>query len=769
MASQAVLRAGNAAAALPAELTSFVGRRLERTEIRRALSQSRLVTLTGFGGVGKTRLAQRVAADTRRAFPDGVWFVGLEELRAPELLADTVAMRLGLSGVRAGDSLQALVDLIGSAEAMLVLDNCEHVVEATATLADDLLRACPRLHVLATSREPLRIAGETIYTVGPLTVPGGDHWDGEPVRQYEAVGLFVDRAQSVLPDFALTDGNRGEVAQICRELEGIPLAIELAVVRLRALSPADLLARLSDRQRLLTISTRNAPGRQRTLDACVSWSYNLCSPMERDLWARAAVFRGGFEIDAAERLYDDIKPGQVLDVIQALTDRSVLVRDERDRHARYRMLEPIRDYGLARLTEAGRLGEMRRRLCDWFADLATQFEAEFLSTRQAELMNRLRREQANLDAAMDFCTATPGEAEKGLALLASLHDFVIAYGLLTQTRHWLDQLLAIPGEPTPTRVAAIRTAIWLAAYQDDLDVSERLVADGRELAAQLGGGAAADIDQAAGLHALATGELHSASSHLERALGGHRAAQRPLREVETTNLLTVTLYLAGDLDRALASHEACLAITEPLGESWLRSISLWSAGLVRFAMGDAKSATELESESLKLRHVVNDRLGIALCLDALALIGADSDPVRSSRLIGAADRVFQHMGMPPPLAAQRTASERRVRGLIGDDRFTTERNFGFALDPAAATEFALSGRAPAKTSRTADRGSADVLTRRELEIAHLVAHGMTNRDIAGKLVISVRTAEAHVEKILTKLGFTSRAQIAAWITERHPG
>lgn len=757
-------------AGLPTELTSFVGRRRERADVRKALADARLVTLTGFGGVGKTRLSQRVAADVRRAFPGGLWFVGLAELREPELLGSTVAAQLGLLRVATEDVIGSLVRFIGQAEALLVLDNCEHIIDAAAAVVGELLAACPRLHILATSREPLHLIGEAVFPVAPLSVPGNGHPAGEPLHHYEAVNLFLDRARAVVPGFELDEGNRATVAQVCQQLQGIPLAVELAAVWLRVLSPVELLARLSDQRRLLTMGARNAPDRQRTLDACVAWSYDLCAPAERDLWARAAVFRGGFEIDAVERLYDEADDGIVLDRLLALTDKSILVREERHGHGRYRMLESIRDYGHARLAESGRLDEMRRRQRDWCSALAARFEHEFLGPRQTELMTRLSMEQANLETAVDYCAITPGEAETGLAMLAPLHDFFVGYGLLTQGRHWIGRLLAAPGEPSTARISAIRTVVWLASMQGDLDAAGRLVETGRELSHALGASATTDMDQAAGLHAMFRGDLVAATDHLQRAADAYRVAGSRLREAETSILLCQTHCYSGQFDRALAAHERCLAITQPSGEWWLRSMSLWIGGLTKFAMGDADEATKLEQESLRVHHQTEDRLGIALCLDALGAIAAKEDAVRSARLFGAADRAWQAIGTSimalPGLGLLRTEAERTLRRQLGSGKFADEHQRGFALDSAAALEFALSGKVRGRADGTGNSGAPSPLTKREREIAELVARGMTNRDIATSLVIGVRTVDSHVEHILTKLGFTSRTQIATWIAEQ---
>jgi predicted ATPase len=360
---------------LPAGLTRFVGRRHELTKAKRLLSTTRLLTLTGPGGVGKTRLALQLAAEVQRAFPDGVWLVELAELTEPALLGHTVAEALGLREQSGHWRLATLTDHLTGRHLLLILDNCEHLVDACAVLVDQLLRTCPQLHMLATSRQPLSITGEHILPVPPLPVPDSDQLPPpEALARYDAVTLFLDRATSAVPSFRLTADNHAAVARLCQALEGIPLALELAAVRLRALSASQILDRLTDRYALLSAGSRSAPSRQQTLRACIDWSFELCSPAERMLWARLAVFAGGFELDAAEGICsDDQLPREaVFDLVAALVDKSILIREERDAHIRYRLLETIRQYGQEKLREGGELATWRRRHRDWYAELVAR-------------------------------------------------------------------------------------------------------------------------------------------------------------------------------------------------------------------------------------------------------------------------------------------------------------------------------------------------------------------------------------------------------------
>lgn len=757
---------------LPAELTSFVGRRRELREIRQLLSESRLVTLTGFGGVGKSKLALRVATDSRRAFPGGAWFVGIGELAEPSLLADSVARQLGMRGQSTRTVHRALVEFLGERETLLLLDNCEHLIDACAYLADGLLRACPKLRVLATSREPLRIAGETVCGVNPLSVPGREPPVDTILNEYESVRLFVDRARSALPGFALTDENRSDVASICSYLEGIPLALELAAVRIRAMSPSEVLQNLTNQWQLLTVGDRIAPDRQRTMRACVEWSFRLCSPDEQDLWAQASVFSGGFEIDAVEHLYgaadNPTDRQRVLDLVMSLTDKSILLREEYGGRVRHRMLETIRMHGTQRLADTGRLDEFRRLHRDWCADLAARCRAEWLGPEQASLSARIRHELPNLRAAIEYCTTVPAETDSGLTILIDLHDYTIAHGLFRPGRHLLERLLAQPPHSQLTRLSALRTLSWLTILQGELPAAEPLIAEGRALAASLDELARAFMGQVSGLLALFANDLLNAISQLEQARDVFRARDEQLLMVQTIMVLGLAYGFAGQPDKALEQHKECLAVTEAAGETWWRSQSLWNAGLIHLTIGDRDAATTLERQSLRLKRSLDDRLGIALCFEALAWITAATDASRAATLLGAADALWKRMGTStanlPGLALQREACERDARQALGDS-FTTAFDRGLTLGHDAAIEFALGEARTVKETHAPNAAGSVALTKRERQIAELVARGLSNKEIAAELVIAVRTAETHVEHILTKLGFTSRIQIATWVTE----
>ncbi|GAA4483494.1 LuxR family transcriptional regulator [Rhodococcus olei] len=734
---------------------------------RRLLSESRLVTLTGIGGVGKTRLALRIAQESRRVFDDGVWLIELGELGDPVLLADSVAAVLGLREVSSRPPLDLLVDYCAGRNLMLVLDNCEHLVEAVAELTEALLRASPGLRILATSREQLAISGEVALRVPPLAVPDPDRLPTQDgMSRYPAMTLFVERAGAALPGFGLTDENTLVVARICHRLDGLPLPIELAAARLRAMSAQQILQRLTDRYRLLTIGHRGAPPRQQTLRMCVDWSHELCTDQERELWARLSVFAGGFELDAAEGVCaGDLEPEDVLDVVAALVDKSILIREDHGDVVRYRLLETLRDYGLEKLEGNGDLDALRRRHRDWYELLVLRAEAQWIGPRQMQWIRRLDREQANVRDALDYCLSRPGEAESALRIAEAMYLFWLARGLLGEGRRWLDRALAAQGgQPTAARVAALCAGGVLAVMQGDVATGIALTGEARAAAAAVGGEERTALARSASGHvAIFAGDLPLAVRDLEEAVRALGVTGNPLRRVAALLGLALASGLRGDSQRALACHEEILAITEARGESVYRAYSLCALGLAVGQQGDPVRATALLEEGLRLTRLVDDPLTCASCLEALAWVAAERhDCERAAILMGAADSVGEESGIKlviiPSLVGYQKRRRKQARAVLGSGAFDAAMARGRDLGLADAVAFALDEYAPSQAPLP-----PSVLTKRERQVADLVAQGLTNRAIAEQLGIAHRTAQGHVEHVLAKLGFTTRAQIAAWV------
>jgi non-specific serine/threonine protein kinase len=758
---------------LPAELTSFVGRRGELAEVRRLLAGSRLVTLTGVGGVGKTRLALRAAAGLARAFPGGEWLVRLDQLRDEALVAQAVAGALGLQDRGGYAPAAALAEYLAGRQLLLVLDNCEHLVDAVAELADLLLRAVAGLRVLATSREALTIDGESVLAVPPLPVPPPGRLSVAELTRFPAVGLFAERAAQVVPGFAVTEANAAAVAGICRRVDGLPLAIELAAARLPVLSAEQIDARLGDRLGLLTRGGRARPARQQTLRASIEWSYDLCSPAERLLWARCSVFAGGFELDAAEGICADdrLAFGDVLDLLAALAGKSILIASHREGVARYRLPEPLREFGQERLRESGEETALRRRHRDWHEQLARQADTGWLAPQATDLEARLFREHANVNAAQDFCQAEPGEAEAGLRI--ALHVWHLYYwkaGHVSEGRYRLGQVLARAGEPTVWRAQGLLLAGFLAATSGDRDAARPLLEQGTSLAGQLNDPVTrAFAAYYAGHLCFFAGDLPNAIAHCEDGLAVlPAAAVHALQRALLLMCLARAAGLAGDEQRVVACDRELAALTEAGGEFSRHAYpasSLWALGVAAWRRGDLDRATELQQQSLRLRVRRNDRLGAIFCVEALAWIAASRQQhERAAVLLGAAVGLWQSMGTTPdgnqPLAGHHQDCERKTRQALGETAFQAAYHRGLDLPADDVLAYALE-QPPEKPPVPARSGTAP-LTPREMQVARLIAVGRSNKDIAMELVISHRTAENHVGRILTKLGFTSRAQIAAW-------
>ncbi|MFD6059585.1 ATP-binding protein [Rhodococcus wratislaviensis] len=773
MSSGGKARVGN----IPHELTSFVGRRREIAEVRRLLSVSRLVTLTGIGGVGKTRLALRVAADSSRAFGGGVWLVGLGELRDPDAVADTVSAALRLREGRGGSPESLLVEYLAERLLLLVLDNCEHLVEQVAALAETLLRACPDLRILATGREPLGIGGEAVFRVAPLTMPEANQGTtaGGVLGPYEAVNLFAERAATVVPGFAVTESNQEVVAAICRRLDGLPLAIELAAVRLRVMSVEQLLQRLTDRFALLSTGSRGAPARQQTLQWCIDWSHELCSPAERELWGRVAVFSGSFELDAVEGICTDPEAaGPVVDVVGSLIDKSILIREGDAAGAvRYRMLETLRDYGLERLQETGEFASLMRRHRDWYERGVLRAESDWISSRQMAWMVRLDAEQSNIVAALQFCLTDPAEVDAGLRMATALYPYWRVRGRLREGMRWLAQLLTVHGgEPSMERITTLYVLSVLSGLHGDPEVSALYAECGAVLASQLGDRTAgALMADAAGHHALITQDSATACDYFESSLAVFRKEGHLLYMIWSL----LGLALASDADGNQTRSEECwqevLELTEPRGESIYRGWALWGLGTGAWHRGELARAKEILTQGLRLARSVDDQTSAVRCVEVFAWIAVDAGADRrAAKLMGAAAALSQAGGslstLYPNLIVWHARCEHKARRAIGDRTFETEFRHGLEMSFQDAAAYALDEEG--RPAASVGPGSTS-LTRREQQVAELVAEGLTNKSIAGRLVISHRTAQGHVEHILSKLGFTSRTQIAAWIIEQRQG
>ncbi|MFG2629781.1 LuxR C-terminal-related transcriptional regulator [Streptomyces sp. NPDC048473] len=766
---------------ISAELTVLVGRRAEVTEVRRLLSVSRLVTLTGAGGVGKTRLALQAAATVTRAFPDGVYVAELADLRDPELLVQSVATVMDLKNQSGRDTLHVVIDHIRGRRLLLVLDNCEHLVDVCARTVDALLRAAPGLRVLTTSRQVLGVTGEQVFPVPPLPtpVPGERH----PVRellQYPAVALFEQRAASVLPGFKVTQENAEAVAQLVGRLDGLPLSIELAAARMRTLTLHEILARLADRFALLTLGSRSAMPRQRTLRDLIDWSYALCTEQERTLWAQASVFSGGFDLEAVEAVCaaDDLPKHAMVELVDGLVGKSVLTRRENGDRARYQMLETIREYGYERLAESGKVPTLRRRHRDHYLGLTTRAQAQWFGPHQVAWFTRLRLDHANLRAALDFCLVTPGEAAVGMALAVAPRHYWITLGSLSEGRHWLARLLAAESEDSAARTSALGTYAYLGILQGATEEALPVLGEYREAAERL-----ADVSGLAwaqhhlAMTALFRGDLPRAAALFEDAVTVHRDLGDLGSATECMFKLALVVCLQGNHDRALELCRECETLTVAHGESWIRALTLFVESLIQWQGGDHRTVDALAREAIRLMRPFEDWWDIAMCVELMAWSAAAAGGfLRAAHLLGILQSLWGTTGgtlfTAPFMIESHQQCENVVRTALETTAFDRAFRHGAELSVPAALAYVLEEAAEALTAPSADRSEhADIaLTRREREVADLVAAGMSNKEIAAKLVIAQRTAENHVEHILAKLGFTSRSQLAVWVHEQQtPG
>jgi predicted ATPase/DNA-binding CsgD family transcriptional regulator len=743
---------------LPAELTSFVGRRQEITELTRLLSEARLVTLKGGAGVGKTRLALRVASRLTRAYPDGVWLVELAHIGDPALVEYTVAQTLQVPEDEDSPPATLLARFLRSRDALLVLDNCEHLVRACAALAHRLLAEAAGLRILTTSRHVLEVMGEHVYPVPPLAVdnPAGGHG--------AAVELFAQRAAAVVPGFALDAVNTPPVVDVCRRLEGNPLAVELAAVRLRVLSPEQLAERLHDRFRLLSYELRTRPARQRTLREAVDWSHQLCTPAERQMWERASVFSGGFDLESAEEVCagGGIDAPEVLDLLDGLVSKSILLFEE----ARYRLQDTLREYGAEKLIDAARV---RRLHAERYLRLAERGEREWFGPAQARWLGWARDEHDNLRVALDFLLSA-GDDVAALRLATALWFDWMAAARPLEGRLWLSRALARPGTDPATRARALWASSLALTLAGDMDAALDLADQAWDTAAADPLTTARIVNRRAGI------TVHLRDYARSEQLAGEALARFADAGAHTdpmvviVHLTLVACRLAqGDPGGAVAECRKAEAICRAAQDRSLLVLVLVFSARAEWSAGSLADADEHGRQALLAAGSGAARPYLVQAVDVLAWIAASSDHhERAAVLLGGSHELWSNFGLhllrdSPHFSVPRRECESSTRAVLGPAAFQAAFDKGAGLGLDGVIDYATGRAVPEPQAPRARPAPRAALTRRESEIAGLVGAGLTNREIAEKLVISRRTAESHVENILTKLGFTSRSQIAAWV------
>jgi predicted ATPase/DNA-binding CsgD family transcriptional regulator len=762
---------------LPATSTSFVGRRTEIAAIRGALVSSRLVTLLGPGGVGKSRLALHAAAELRRSFPDGVWLVELAALRDPRLLVQTVVDGLGIveRDTTAGDPVRLLVEVLRGRQALLVLDNCEHLLDSCADLVNALLRAVPRLRVLATTRAALALPGEHVLPVPPLPLAGLDQ---APVDEDGAVALFAARASSVVHGFRITGENAAAVRRVCAQLDGLPLAIELACARLRVLSVLELADKLGRRMDLLTGGPRHGPSRHRSLQATTDWSFELCTPAEQLFWSRATIFAGGFDLTAAAAVCCDreLPEDTLLDVVSGLVSKSILVREEQSGRVRFRMLETIREYGQAKLAPAAEV-ELKRRHLGQISGLIDRVVEQWFGFEQEECCVRLRLERANLrtalETALSLADGTDPDSHRSALHLLGTPWFLWAAALsLTEHGHWLRRALDADPRPSNARGRALVTYGLVATLGGDHPLAAELLAEAQVLAARLDDEfLSAHVQHHQGLLDFFGGRFAQSDVELGGALRRYDECAAPLDVVAALRVhIGLFNIFAARPAAALEQFDWIRSRCENSGERWMRSYATYGLGLIALMSGDTHGALANAAESLRLRRIFDDTVGLSLTLDLLAWAEAAAGTSRRAAvLLGAASSLWGSVGAQlygsTHWMAERSRFERLAQQNLGEVAYQAEFDRGQAMGRDEVLQFALRERGE-RLSPATPRDS--VLTRREREVAGLVALGLSNREIAQRLIISHRTVEGHVEHVLTKLCLARRSQIAPWLAGQRP-
>jgi predicted ATPase/DNA-binding CsgD family transcriptional regulator len=750
-----------------------VGRARELAEVKRLLAAARVVTLTGPGGIGKSRLALRVAHQLGRFFPDGVWLVELAELDGPELVPVAVARSLGVYDRPEGSISDVLVDHLRDRRLLVVLDNCEHLLAVCRELVTALVSGCAGVRVLCTSRERLGVAGEATVVLSALEVPAID----APVvlaglAEVEALRLLADRAVAVAPGFALTEDNCAAAGDICRRLDGLPLAIELAAVRLASMTPGDLLERLDDRFRLLAAGRDGRLGRSQTLRAAVDWSHDLLGEQERVLWRRLSVFAGGFGLAAAEAVCSGagLERDQIIDLVGRLVDASILTMAHGGRHGRYRMLETMRLYGAERLREAGEDRELARRHAAWYAELITPGDLPWWGAPgQTGMLDALDDEWANVEAALDFCAGSPADVELGLRMAADLWLYWLVRGRYRIGCRHLETFLQMALAPSAARAMALWAFGYFAQSTGDHDAALARFEEARRVSEQTG--RARELAYALnglGLVRLRLGETELAEELLT-------TSRETMQRVDDTFGRVLCLYFyataaagTGRLAQARRLAREGLDASELAGNKFGRGNVSTLLGILDWLAGDPQAAEAQLKEAVRILDRVGHRWGMGTSLEALAWVGSSGRPERAALLLGASAAVWHELGsvVPPYWRAHHDGCEAAARGALGEDRYRACWQEGYALSRDQAVAAALEDQDTVPATRPAPAAAADdafELSARELEVARLVADGLSNPAIAATLFVSVATVKTHVSHILAKLGLDSRTQLARWI------
>lgn len=842
---------------LPILMSSFVGRKQELDELVPLLAQTRLLTLTGAGGCGKTRLAIELAAKRLEEFQDGVWWVELAALSEPDFVPRAVAQALGIRLPPIREPTEALTDFLATRNTLLLLDNCEHLIDAVAALATVLVLRCPALRVIATSREALNIDGEHVWIVPSMQIPKeGAGATVSTVAQSDSVQLFVSRAGSAAPAFQLTEKNAPAIAQICQRLAGLPLAIELAAARIKFLGPQELLVRLEDVFAVLHGGKRTAPPRHQTLRAAIDWSHALLSAPEQILFRRLSVFAGNFTIEAAEKICSgkELTQSEIMNCLSRLADKSLVVVDEESAESRYRLLEPLRQYAQEKLGSAKEFESIHSRQVGFAIAMAEAADSKLHGPLQVAGLDLLERERENLRVALAWSRKTLN-AENGLRLAAALWWFWVRRGTVSEGKEWFREFLAMSGGSDPVRAAALARGAFLAWRQADYARLQEWSAESLKLghdartqeayafALMMQGGAARD-----------QGEVYKAQALLRQAFTLFEKIHHKWGMAWAFLYLAPIFYGQDQYDRGKETWQTSLRLFRELGDWWGIAMTLsYLAEEARRLERYTQARAWLE-ESLAVYRKLGDAYDIARCLTALSQVAqAQGDDERATVWLGEASTLLKQLGLShPPLSAplhlasiarQRgdlrlvlfvlqdnlpqmaemknpnalatylaefaalacavtkfddaarlfgaaqngfdtssaggesfsldefSQNVNRARAALGEQAFSAAYEEGRSLDLEAAIVLAervtLSPEILKITTHATTKPDPDALTPREVQVLELLAEGLSNSQIAERLVISRRTVTTHLTVIYNKLGVKSRSAATRYALDHH--
>jgi predicted ATPase/DNA-binding CsgD family transcriptional regulator len=780
---------------LPTQLTSFIGREKELADVKKLLHDAHLLTLIGPGGTGKTRLSIRAANERLDQYPDGVWLVELAPILDSSLVARTTAIAIGLRDEPQRPVIDVLCDYLREKKMLIILDNCEHLVDACARMADRILHSASDTRILASSREALGIGGEVTYRVPSLGLPDLSHLPPvESLGQYEAVKLFIDRAMAAVSTFTVTNENAPALAQVCHHLDGIPLAIELAAAKIRVLSVDQIAKRLDDRFRLLTGGSRTVLERHQTLRAAIDWSYNLLPQAEQVLFRRLSVFVDRWTLEATESICSDesassvLRSDDVLNLLEQLINKSMVIREEAGPESRYRMLETIREYANEKLVESGESDALRDRHLKYFLNVTEAAEPKLQSDEQGRWLDQLEMEQNNLRAALDWSKAARQGTEMGLRMAGALWRFWEIRGHFTEGRAQLEAVLArSDGPPGPAQAKALVGAGTLAWHQTDYAHATAFHKQALSAQRELGDrrGIAFSLNNL-GAQALEQEDYEQAARWFEESLALSKdLADWRMAGYALHNLGDVARH-EGDFERASTLYHESLSLFRELGDKWAISINLTWLGVVTQHLGEVDRAAAYLGESLALGRELGVKRSIAESLEGMAGVSfARRQFNRAVQLLGAAEalREVMHSPLSPADRLEYDGIVAAARAALGEDPFKNAWTDGQALAaegwekviiyaltqplgesitrPESETESAT-----LPSQREAEKHKYGGLTTREREVAAQIAQGKSNQAIAAELFVGLKTVEAHVTRILSKLGFTSRAQIAGWAVSK---